>query len=83
MKIARWQRLDSQTRRASRRAIPTSGCRSCSTTAPAVLDSLDEFTTQVAAAREALIRGDADEIRRLWEQGKSIREQLKVRRVAE
>ena len=49
----------------------------------AVLDSLDEFTTQVAALREALIRGDADEIRRLWEQGKSIREQLKVRRVAE
>lgn len=49
----------------------------------AVLASLDEFSTQVAALREALIRGDADEIRRLWEQGKSIREQLKVRRVAE
>ena len=49
----------------------------------AVLASLDEFSTQVTALREALIRGDADEIRRLWEQGKAIREQLKVRRVAE
>ena len=49
----------------------------------AVLASLDEFSTQVAAIREALIRNDAEEIRRLWEQGKSIREQLKVRRVAE
>lgn len=49
----------------------------------AVLASLDEFSTQVAALREALIRGEADEIRRLWEQGKAIREQLKIRRVAE
>lgn len=49
----------------------------------AVLASLDEFSNQVAALREALIRGDADEIRRLWEQGKAIREQLKIRRVAE
>lgn len=49
----------------------------------AVLASLDEFSTQVAALREALIRSDSNEIRRLWEQGKSIREQLKVRRVAE
>ncbi len=49
----------------------------------AVLASLDEFSSQVAAIREALIRSDVDEIRRLWEQGKSIREQLKVRRVAE
>ncbi len=49
----------------------------------AVLASLDEFSAQVAALREALIRGDANEIRRLWEQGKAIREQLKVSRVAE
>lgn len=49
----------------------------------AVLASLDDFSTQVAAFREALIRGDADEIRRLWEQGKAVREQLKIRRVAE
>ena len=49
----------------------------------AVLASLDEFSNQVAALREALIRGDADEIRRLWEQGKAIREQLKIRRGAE
>ena len=49
----------------------------------AVLASLDEFSSQVATIREALIRSDADEIRRLWEHGKNIREQLKVRRVAE
>ena len=49
----------------------------------AVLASLAEFSTQVAAIREALIRGDVDEIRRLWQQGQAIREQLKVRRVAE
>ena len=49
----------------------------------AVLASLDEFSNQVAALRESLIRGDADEIRRLWEQGKAIREQLKIRRGAE
>ena len=49
----------------------------------AVLTSLDEFSAEVAVIREALIRSDADEIRRLWEQGKAIREQLKVRRVAE
>ncbi len=49
----------------------------------AVLASLDEFTIQVTALREALFRGDADEIRQLWEQGKAIREKLKVRRVAE
>ena len=49
----------------------------------AVLASLDEFSAEVAAIREALIRSDADEIRRLWDQGKAIREQLKVRRVAE
>ena len=49
----------------------------------AVLASLDKFSHEIAAIREALIRSDADEIRRLWEQGKAIREQLKVRRVAE
>ncbi len=49
----------------------------------AVLASLDEFSHEIAAIREALIQQDADEIRRLWEQGKSIREQVKVRRVAE
>lgn len=49
----------------------------------AVLASLDEFSNEVTAIREALIQGNADEIRRLWEQGKSIREQLKIRRVAE
>lgn len=49
----------------------------------AVLASLDEFSSEVTAIREALIQGNADEIRRLWEQGKSIREQLKIRRVAE
>lgn len=49
----------------------------------AVLASLDEFSTQVDSLRQALIRNDADEIRRLWEQGKAIREQLKIRRVAE
>ena len=49
----------------------------------AVLARLDEFSSQVAAFREALARGDADELRRLWERGKAIREQLQVRRVAE
>lgn len=49
----------------------------------AVLASLDEFSHEIAAIREALIQQDADEIRRLWEQGKAIREQVKVRRVAE
>lgn len=49
----------------------------------AVLDRLDEFSSQVAAFREALAHGDADELRRLWERGKAIREQLQVRRVAE
>ena len=49
----------------------------------AVLARLDEFSAQVAAFREALARGDADELRRLWERGKAIREQLQVRRVAE
>ncbi len=49
----------------------------------AVLASLDEFSGQVAALREALIRGNADEIHRLWEQGKAIREQLNIRRGAE
>jgi prephenate dehydrogenase len=49
----------------------------------AVLARLDEFSSQVAAFRDALARGDADELRRLWEQGKAIREQLHVRRVAE
>jgi prephenate dehydrogenase len=49
----------------------------------AVLARLDEFASQVTAFREALDRGDADELRRLWERGKAIREQLQVRRVAE
>jgi len=49
----------------------------------AVLASLDEFSSQVTALREALMRGNANEIRRLWEQGKAIREQLKIRRVPE
>lgn len=49
----------------------------------AVLRSLDDFSSQIEAFREALSRGDADQIRRLWEQGKAIREQLTVRRVAE
>ena len=49
----------------------------------AVLASLDEFSGQITAIREALIHGNADELRRLWEHGKSIREQLKIRRVAE
>lgn len=49
----------------------------------AVLHSLDDFSSQIAAFREALSRGDADQIRCLWEQGKAIREQLKIRRVAE
>lgn len=49
----------------------------------AVLTSLDDFSAELAAIREALVQGKADEIRRLWEQGKAIREQLKIRRVAE
>ncbi|MBC7816059.1 MAG: prephenate dehydrogenase/arogenate dehydrogenase family protein [Planctomycetaceae bacterium] len=49
----------------------------------AVLTRLDEFSSQVAAFREALAHGDADELRHLWERGKAIREQLQVRRVAE
>lgn len=49
----------------------------------AVLARLDEFSSQVAAFREALVSGDAEELRRLWERGKAIREQLQVRRVAE
>ncbi len=49
----------------------------------AVLARLDEFSSQIAAFREALIQADADELRRLWERGKAIREQLHVRRVAE
>lgn len=49
----------------------------------AVLHSLDDFSSQIAAFRDALTQRDADEIRRLWEQGKAIREQLKVRCVAE
>ncbi len=49
----------------------------------AVLASLDEFSTQLAAIRAAIAQGNADDIRRLWDQGKTIREQLKIRRVAE
>lgn len=49
----------------------------------AVLHSLDDFSTQIAAFRDALARGDADELHRLWQQGKAIRERLKVRRVIE
>lgn len=49
----------------------------------AVLASLDDFSSQIAAFREALSRGNAEEIRRLWEQGQAIRGQLKIRRVAE
>lgn len=49
----------------------------------AVVASLDEFSTQLAAIRSAIAQGNTEEIRRLWEQGKAIREQLKIRRVAE
>lgn len=49
----------------------------------AVLASLDEFSTQLAAIRSAIAQGNADDVRRLWEQGKAIREQLRIRRVAE
>ena len=49
----------------------------------AVLARLDEFSSRIAAFRETLALGDADELRRLWERGKAIREQLQVRRVAE
>jgi prephenate dehydrogenase len=49
----------------------------------AVLASLDSFSSQIAAFHEALSHGNADELRHLWEHGKAIREQLKVRRVAE
>ena len=49
----------------------------------AVLANLDDFSSQIAAFRDALSRRDAIDLRRLWEQGKAIREQLKVRRVAE
>lgn len=49
----------------------------------AVLHSLDDFSSQIAAFRDALARGDADQIRHLWEQGRAIREQLNIRRVAE
>lgn len=49
----------------------------------AVLASLDEFSTQLAAIRSAIAQGNADDIRRLWDHGKAIREQLKIRRVAE
>jgi prephenate dehydrogenase len=49
----------------------------------AVLARLDEFSAQVSAYRDALARGDAEELRRLWERGKAIRDQLQIRRVAE
>ena len=49
----------------------------------AVLTSLDEFSAQVAVLRAALAQGDAENLRRLWDSGKTIREQLKVRRVPE
>jgi len=48
-----------------------------------VLARLDEFSSQIAVFREALASADADELRRLLERGKTIREQLQVRRVAE
>lgn len=46
----------------------------------AVLARLDEFSSQVAAFREALARRDESELRRLWERGQTIREQLAVQR---
>lgn len=49
----------------------------------AVLAGLDEFAVQLATIRESLSNSDAKEIRRLWEEGKAIREQLNVRRTAD
>lgn len=46
----------------------------------AVLAGLDEFSAQLATIREALARNDSHEIRRLWEEGKAVREQLNLRR---
>lgn len=46
----------------------------------AILARLDEFSSQVATFREALARRDEEELRRLWERGQAIREQLPVQR---
>jgi prephenate dehydrogenase len=51
--------------------------------ADAVLMSLDVFSAELSALREALARRDATKIRELWERGKTVREAIKVRRIDE
>lgn len=51
--------------------------------ANAVLASLDEYSQQLQAFRDALATGDSATLHWLWEQGKAIRDAIHVRRTME
>ena len=49
----------------------------------AILASLDDYSQQLQAFREALTARDADTLHRLWDHGKAVRDSIRIRRVAD